>query len=204
MTNDALSDLWNSAPNRPAADAGERLAVEFVTRHRRRRQFQAWWLAWTFFALTVATSLVVIHLIKHGFAGVAGQWTLWPMLALPWGAAFIFLLRFRQEGTSGGATISPLPEVLVAALASNRAERHRLIGVGTLLVVITPLSALAIWQLHVAGKVTVDQMGSMALVFGVALALGGGFVTWRYRRQLAPEHRRIEALLRDVESPETP
>ena len=200
MTNDTLSDLWNSTPNRPAAEAGDHLASEFVTRLRQRRRLQAWWLAWTFVALTGATSLVVIQLVKQGSAGVAGQGALWPMLALPWFAAFIFLRRFRRERKTPGASISPLHVALLAARASNQAERRRLLGVGTLLLVMAPVAALAVWQLHGAGKATASQAWSMALVFGAALTLGGGFATWRYRRHLVPERSRIDSLLRDLES----
>jgi hypothetical protein len=200
MTNDALSDLWNSTPNRPAAEAGDHLASEFVARLRHRRRLQAWWLAWTFVALTGTTSLVVIQLVRQGSAGVAGQSALWPMLALPWLAAFIFLRRFRRERKTPGSSIPPLHVALVAARASNEAECRRLFGVGTLLLVMTPVTALAIWQLHLAGKATASQAWSMALVFGAALTLGGGLATWRYRRHLVPERSRIDALLRDLDA----
>lgn len=204
MTNDMLNDLWNSAPNCPAPEAAERLTAEFLTRLRRRRRFQAWWLGWTFLALAAVTTIAVAQLIRHGAAGLAGQWALWPMLVLPWSAAILFLRRFRLERVAKGSVTSPLLAALVAARASNAAERRRHVAVGALLVTMAPISALAIWQLHVAGKATADQAWSMGLVFGLALALGGGFVTVRYRRHLIPECNKIATLLRDIEFTETP
>jgi LPXTG-motif cell wall-anchored protein len=200
MNNDALNELWNSAPNRPLPEAGERLAVHFLTRLRKRRLYQGWWLAWTFLALTGTTALAVVQIVKHGSTAVTGQWALWPMLALPWGAAFLFLRRYFRECVAPTLSVSPLHAALVAARAGNLMERRRLIGVGILLLAMLPITALAIWQLHLAGKTTADQAWSMALVFGLALALGGGFVTWRYRRHLVPERCKIEALLRALES----
>ena len=200
MTTDPLNDLWNSPPNRPEADAGERLASHFVDSLRKRRRFQAWWLAWTFFALTGVTTVAVLHVVSQGPAGVAGQWAMWPMLALPWSVALIFLRRFRQERVAASLVAPSLLAALLSALAGNRAERRRVVGVGVLLLVTAPMSALAIWQLRLAGKATTDQAWSMALVFGAALMLGGGFVLSRYRHHLVPEGRKIEALLGDLAS----
>ena len=203
MNADALNDLWNSAPNRPPADAGARLAADFVARLQRRRRVQAWWLAWTFLALTVVTGVVVTQLVTRGAAGVAGQWALWPMLVLPWGAAFVFLRQFRRESAVNEAARSSLRVTLLTAQAANRSERRRLAAIGALQSAAVPLSAIAIRQLYLSGKATVDQAWSMALVFGLALAVGGGVVFWRYRQHLVPERRKIESLLRDLELPES-
>ena len=200
MNTDPLNALWNSPANVPATNAGQQLAAHFLARLRQHRRFQAWWLGWTFLSLTGVTSLVVSHLIRNGAGGVAGQWALWPLLALPWGAAFVFLHRFRQEGSTTTGPTPTLQAALSAAHAANRAERRRLLGIGALLVVTAPVSALVIRQLHVAGKATTDQAWSMALVFGVGLALGGTFVLWRYWQHVVPERRRIESLLRDLEA----
>jgi hypothetical protein len=71
--------------------------------------------------------------------------------------------------------------------------------VGALFVVMTPLLALALWQLHATGKTSVSEAWSMALVFGVVLGSGAAFMTWRFRRRLLPERRKIDALLHDLE-----
>lgn len=62
-----------------------------------------------------------------------------------------------------------------------------------------PVLALSVWQLHVAGKTSVDQARSMTIVFGVMLALGVGALVVRYRWYLMPEKRTIEALSRDLD-----
>jgi hypothetical protein len=200
MNTDPLNALWNSPANAPASNAGQQLAVHFLARRRKRRQFQAWWLGWTFVSLTGVTLLVVSHIIRNGASGVAGQWALWPLLALPWSAAFVFLHRFRQEGSASVGSTPTLQAALRSAHAATLAERRRLIGVGALLLVTAPVSALVIQQLRDAGKATTDQAWSMALVFGIGLALGGTLVHWRYWHHVVPERRRIESLRRDLEA----
>lgn len=200
MNTDPLHALWNSPGNAPAADAGQQLAAVFVARQRKRRQIQAWWLGWTFVALSSGTVLVVSHLFRHGPGGVSGQWALWPLFVLPWCAALIFLRQFRQEGSASAGSTTTVQAAMLGARASNRAERRRLSIVGALIVITAPITALVIRQLHYAGKATMDQAWSMALVFGGGLALGMTFVLWRYWHHLVPESRRIDSLLRELDA----
>lgn len=199
MNAKSLNELWNSSANRPEPDAGQQLAAQFVSRMRRRRRFRAVWLAWTSFLLTVASILAVTHLIRKGLDGANGQWALLPLLALPWLAVGYFWRAFFREGTGAGDVALPLRAVLVAAQAANTAERRHLRLVGGLFAVMGPVCALAIWQLHAAGKTPGNQVWSMALAFGVIFILGGLGLTARYRRRLLPEQRTIEARLRELD-----
>ncbi|HEY0943786.1 MAG TPA: hypothetical protein VGD81_00905, partial [Opitutaceae bacterium] len=138
--------------------------------------------------------------VQQGPLALAGQWALWPLLLLPWSAAIHFLRKFLREGAPPKSSIPPLRDALLTARQGNRAERRRLAVIAILLGALAPITAVAIRQLHLAGKASVNEAWSMALVFGLALALGGGSVAWRYRRRLVPERRRLESLLRDLES----
>lgn len=201
MKSDPLSDLWNSDANRLGPTEGERIAAEFVTRLRRRRRFQAWWLSWTVLALSAVTLLALGQLLGSGASAgeLVSQWTLVPLLILPWLATAYFLRAFFSENRPSANTARPLPDVLIAMSASNARERRRLVVVLALLGATTPIAALAIHQLQLVGKVASNEATSMALVFGVALALGGAAVALRLRFRLQPERRRIELLLRDLE-----
>ncbi|ACB75536.1 hypothetical protein [Opitutus terrae] len=200
MTTNALDELWRSSPNEPLADAGARLAAHFVTRLRERRRLQGWWLGWTFLALTGATALALAQLVQQGPLEFAGQGALWLLLLLPWSAAIHFLRKLLREGVPPKTSIRSLREALLAAREGNRAERRRLAVIAILLGALAPVTAVAVRQLHLAGKASVNEAWSLALVFGLALAVGGGIVAWRYRRRLVPECRRLESLLRDLES----
>lgn len=200
MNTDPLNELWNSGANQPDGEAAQRLASHFAGRLRRRRRLQAWWLGWTLFALAAVTILALTQLARQGASAFAGQWALLPLLALPWFVALRFLRVFFRADAGAAKSSLPLRAALVAAQASNLAERRRLSIIGGLLVVMLPVVALSVWQLHVGGKASVDQAWSMALVFGAFLALGVTGVVVRYRRFVLPEKRTIEALRRDLEA----
>jgi len=197
MTQDPLNELWNSTANRPAIDAGQRLASQFVARMRRRNTFQLMWLVWTLFAMTGITALTMIHLARNG---LDGQWTLFLMLALPWFVTLHFLRAYSRR-TRLERVALPLGAALAAARASNRVERRGLVFIGIYLAIMAPIIALAVWQLHAAGKASVNQAWSMAFVFGAILTLSAAGMAVRYRRYLLPEMRMIDALLRDLDAP---
>jgi hypothetical protein len=201
MNTDSLNELWNSSANRPAPGAGQHLALHFVSRMRSRRRFQAWRLAWSFFLLTIASLLAVTHLVRNGLDGVSGQRALLPLMVLPWIAVVYFLRAFFRQSAVSMESALPLRAALIAAQASNAAERRHLCIVGWLFAAMVPVTALAIWQLHVAGKAPGQQAWSMALAFSVIFTLGATGLAMRYRRQLSPEQHTIEARLRELDAP---
>lgn len=199
MNIESLNELWNSSANRPAPDAGQQMASHFVSGLRRRRRFRAFWLAWTSFLLMGASILAATHLVRNGLDGVDGQWALFPLLALPWMALAYFWRAFLRHGAVSGESALPLRAALVAAQTANSAERHHLRLVGWLFAAMVPFTALAIWQLHAAGKAPGNQVWSMAVAFGLIFILGGLGLLARNRRQLLPERRTIEARLRELD-----
>lgn len=199
MTTDPLDQLWHSPANQPPLDAGPRLASEFVTRLRRRRTFQAWWLAWVFLALTAATTLGVIQIVRSVPGDFSRQWTLAPLIVAPWFAALHLLRDFcRQPSLPVGVALS-VSETLRLVEAANRSEVRRLTVVRGLIGCAIPLSGFAIWQLREIGKLPGQQMESMAVVF--ALALVGGFTAVTVRRlRLLAEREVIEARLNELKT----
>lgn len=204
MNSDPLHALWTSASNQPAPAVGRQLADRFVARLRRRRRFQAGWLAWTLLVLSAVTVLVLRQTLLRGPAEILAQWALLPMLGLPWLAALYFLQTYRREARVPAAVERSLRAALVAAQASNRAERRRLALVGGLLAAMLPLSALAVWQLHAAGKAPGNQAWSLAAGLAAALAAGAVVVAGRYYWQLRPERRMLDLLLRELETSDRP
>lgn len=204
MNTDPLHTLWTSEANLPDPAAGRRLADQFVARLRRRRRFQGWWLAWTLFALSAVTLLALRQVLLRGAAEIVAHWALLPMLGLPWLAALYFLQTYRREGRATAGAALPLRAALVAAQASNHAERRRLALVGGLLAAMLPLSALAVWQLHAAGKAPGNQAWSLAAGLAAALTAGAVVVAGRYYWQLRPERRTVDLLLRELETSDRP
>lgn len=197
MNHDPLHELWHSTANQPDAAAERRAAEQFAGRWRRRRRWQAVWLTWTFLALTAATGLVAVQL-GRGSIDLARQGPLLALLGAPWLAAIHFLRLFLREGANALAAAQPFTEVLRRAQAVNAAERRRLRLVGVLLGAMAPITALTVWQLHVAGKASASEAWSMGAVFAFGLAAGGGFAAWRYWARLQPERLLLEARLREL------
>ncbi len=197
MNHDPLHDLWHSAANQPDAAAERRAAEQFATRWRRRRRLQAVWLAWTFFALASAAALAFVQL-RRGSVTLGTQTMLIPLLGVPWLAAVHFLRMFVQQGAALPHAGQPFAAVVRSAEQVNTSERHRLRVIGGLLLVMMPVTALAVWQLHSAGKASASEAWSMAAVFALGLSLGLAAVVWRYRTRLVPEQRLIEVRLREI------
>jgi hypothetical protein len=203
MTSDPLHSLWHSAANQPGATAGERFARDFLVKLRRRRRFQAWWLGWTFVALTAASVVAGVQLFREGTGAAAQQWALFPLLALPWALAVHFLRGFIRQKAGAPASGLPLRHALVAARESNRRERRHLALVGWLIAGLVPVLGLAVWQLRLVGKAPGNQAWSMALTLGVLLALGATGMLVRYCRYLRTEKLVIEDRLRELDDPVT-
>ncbi len=199
MTHDSLTELWNSPANRPAPYAGERLAVQLVARMRKRRRWEALRLGWVFFALTAMSSVAVVALTRHGTAGLTGQWSLIPLLLLPWWVAVYFLRDFIHASARSLKLASPLRDVLKAAQIANATERRHLRLTGWFFAITLPMTALAVWQLQATGKTPGNQAWSMAFVFGVVFTLGAAGLVVRYRRYLLPEQRTLEARRRELD-----
>lgn len=194
---DPLHELWRSAANQPDAAASRRAAEQFAARWRRRRRLQAAWLAWTFLALAGAAALAFAPW-RRGDLSFGTQTMLIPLFGVPWLAAVHFLRVFLQQGAAAPHAGQPFAEVVRLAEQANASERHRLRVIGALLAAMTPVTALAVWQLHVAGKASVSEAWSMAAVFALGLGLGLSTVVWRYRARVLPERRLIEARLREI------
>lgn len=197
MNHDSLHQLWHSTANQPDAAAARRAAEQFAARWRRQRRWQALWLAWTFLALAVASALAVAQ-VGRGSVDLARQAMLLPLLGAPWFAAIHFLRAFRRDGAAAPDAGEPFVEVLHRAERANASERRRLRLVGALLAAMAPVAALAVWQLHAAGKASAREAWSMGAVFALGLAAGAAAVAWRYWTRVEPERRLLDARLRDV------
>lgn len=198
MNNDPLLALWRSSANQPDSAAGRDVAAQFAARWRRRRRWQAAWLAWTFLALAATTVFAVAQLGREALA--PGSRTVSALLlGVSWFAAFHFLRRHLGQDATPPPVGQPFGEALRHAARANAAERRRLTAIGWLLAAMAPVIAFAVFQLHVDGKASAHEAWSMGAVFGGALAAGLGAVVLRHRLRLQPERRLIEARMRELD-----
>jgi hypothetical protein len=198
MNPNELESAWNSPRNNFPTDEQQRLAEGFARQMIRRRRFQSLWLINTFAWLTIIT-VVAMGAIAAGKVTPAQEWSLFPLLLVPWGFAIVFLRRYLKPAAPVAGGEAAVVESLRAALASNQQTRAHLKLVGVLYIIMVPLLAVSMHQLQVAGKVSPRELTSMGVFFGGVLALCGAGVVARYFGRLRPQQRQLEELVRSAE-----
>lgn len=196
MNLNEMQHVWNSPRNNLPTETQQRLADQFSRQMVRRRNFQGVWLLNTFAWLTVITAGAIGMMTVD--QRMAREWALLPLLILPWGFAIHFLRRYLKPTTPVAPGEMAIVDSLRVALESNRETGSHLKLVGVLYVIMTPLIALAIRQLHAVGKVSDCELTSMALFFGTVLLAGAGGISIRYFKCLQPQQKRLNALLGEL------
>lgn len=193
MNSNELQNAWNSPRNNLPTEEQQRLADQFSRQMIHRRRFQSIWLTNTFVWLTIVTVLAIQMAVVGKIT--AQEWGLFPLLLVPWGFALYFLRRHLKPVAPMARGEMSIVNSMRAALASNREERSHLKLVGVLYVIMLPLLALGMPQLHLVGKVSDRELTSMAFFFSLVLLGGGLGITIRYFRFLVPQQRRLIALM---------
>jgi len=197
MNLNEMQNVWNSPRNNLPTEAQQRVADQFARQMIRRRRFQSIWLINTFVWLTIIT-VIAVWTIAVGQTTPAQEYGLFPLLIVPWGFAIHFLRRYLKPVAPMTRGETSIVDSLRAALTSNRETRSNLKLVGVLYVVMIPLLALAMQQLHAVGKVSERELTSMAIFFGAALLLGGVGIAIRYFGRLLPQQKRLDMLLTEL------
>jgi hypothetical protein len=194
MNMNDLQSAWNSPHNHPSAEAREQLARDFTRRMLAKRRFRAIWLANTMVLLALITG-VALYSIAKGKTSLASEWGLLPLLILPWALAIHLLRRHLKAAAPLARGELSVTESFRVAHRSVCTEQFHLKLAGLLLVVMVPLLGGAMAQLFKVGKMNDNQLESMAVFFSAALSLGLGVILCRYFLSLAPQKRRLAALL---------
>jgi hypothetical protein len=197
MNSNELQNIWNSSLNNLSSHQQEQLAGQFIRQMNRRRGFQSIWLINTFAWLTII-SVMALWSILVGNTKLTHEWALLPLLIVPWAFAVYFLRSYLKSGKPVSQGELSVVESLRAALASNLNRQLRLKIVGGLYVILIPVLALAMRQLHAVGKVSEREFVSMAVLFGGALLVSALAMTALFFGRLLPQQRRLEGLLAEA------
>jgi hypothetical protein len=197
MNLNEIQSAWNSPRNNLPTEAQQQLAREFTRQMIRRRRFQSIWLIKTFVWLTIITALA-IWTIAAGKAKLGQEWGLFPLLITPWAFAIHFLRRYLKPALPAAFGELSVIDSLRAALGSNRIEQSHLKLVAGLFAIMIPLLALVMRQLHIAGKVSLNELVCMAAFFGGTLLLSGGGIAARYFGRLLPQQKQLDAVLAEL------
>ncbi|HYG24231.1 MAG TPA: hypothetical protein VEH04_15745 [Verrucomicrobiae bacterium] len=199
MNLDEMQHAWNDPANNIGTQQQQQLAERFTLQMRRRRRFQIAWLVNTFVALSAITVLALWSIGTYR-TDAAREWALFPLLAVPWTFAVVFLRRFlRANRGSGNGELSVL-ETLGQALESNRRTQSNLRLVGLLYVISVPILVLTMRQLQAVGKVSDRELASMSLFFGATLGISALVVAVRYFLRVRPQQEQLSTLIAELSS----
>ena len=197
MNLNEIQSAWDSPRNRPSMEEQQQLARQFTRQMIRRRRFRTVWLINTFVWLTLITALVIRNLAS-GRTDVGQEWGLFPLLLAPWAFALYFLRRHLKPAAPLTHGELSLADSFRAARASTLTEKSHLKLVGVLFVIIVPLLALGMRQLHTTGKMSEHDLACMAAFFGGVLLLSAGGIAARYFGRLRPQEKRLDELLMEL------
>lgn len=197
MNMNEMQNAWRSPRNNLPTAGQQQLAQQFTRQMIRRRRFQAIWLTNTFVWLALIT-VAVIQIVAAGKFNLAQEWALIPVVLVPWAFAIHFLRRFLKPTPPVARGEVPVINAFQSALESNRTEQSHLKLVGVLFAILIPLLAMAVQQLHAAGKVSSKGLTNMAIFFGVVLVASGAGVTARYFGRVLPQQQKLNALLAEM------
>jgi peptidoglycan/LPS O-acetylase OafA/YrhL len=202
MDFEKLKKVWQSAANTPAPAETEQLKTQFAGNLRRRRRKFIGFLTWVFSALSLVTGMVIYHLLVTHQTMLDTEWAIIPLLIIPWFFAIRFLWQFRRHNRDYAGYQNSIMDALRATLDENRLARSRAKRVGLIYLLSIPVLVLASYQLRQSGKMSGSEMASMLVVFGIALAIAGGWTAFQYYKKLLPQQAEVESLLRHYESEE--
>lgn len=198
MNYEALQAAWASSGNNPNAAASAYVLAEaratLIERDTQLRRM----LMFAGVMLTIPLALMGLDMLTGQVDAIdlEREWGLIPFALIP----FIALFLIAQRATPRVTTSGTLLETFRALRAENTAARLRIFIIGGAQIAFAPLLFVLLNQLVTTGKMAPHEMWSAALVLGGALALGAVWMIMKYLTQLAPERRRLDALIAQYEA----
>ncbi len=193
MSTDDLNHAWKSPANRPSPEASARERAAFVQRLQHEHRSFRFWVIRAFSLLAVITVGLAVFVADGRAFDVRREWAVLLLLALPWVAAILFVLRQLRHSRTHPDYAQSVAHSVRALLDANRAAQLRsriLLGLFAFMI---PVLAGCIWQLQQVGKARPHEAASLALFMAVVMVLSSLGVYWRSRR-LRPEEKHLSEL----------
>jgi hypothetical protein len=199
MSYEEIENLWRSPQNQPTEQQMEEKRKQFAARLRLHHFGFVAYFTFVLTALAALTAWIAIRWLAKGTSSPAVAWPALVLLALPWTAAILFVRRYLQHRRRHPDYALSIASVLKAAQDENRLSLARTTGILRLQAMCVPLLALCIWQLHATGLARRHEAWSMALFFGVSLALSAGWTGLVCLNKLKKETASIDEAMRSCE-----
>lgn len=189
-----LQTIWSSSGNQITSATQQQTLERFWTRLNRDRRRHYIWLVWTAFQLTIITGFAAWLLLGTTKVNLSREWTVVPLLLLPWAVFFLLLRMFRKDRTAPPAVHSSVRDAITAGMQANSAAIRRSKVLGAMYALALPILTGAAWQLQHVGKMTPHQMVCMVGLLAGALCIAAIIVGIRYYRYLLPQERQFRNL----------
>jgi hypothetical protein len=199
MSYSEIENLWRSPLNQPSEHQIEEGRRKFAGHLRRRYLGFVGYFTFVLTALTVFTVWLGFRWVQKGSFGTMVNWPSLALLALPWTAAILFVLRYLQHRRRHPDYGQSIATALQAARDENRTATSRATGILRLHAMSVPLLALCMWQLHANGLARKNEVLSMAIFFGTIIVISTGWVGFVCLTRLKREAGRIEEMMKSSE-----
>ena len=185
------------APTLPTPPRARRILRDVESTLARRRFHLHRTLAFAGVMLTIPLALMGYDIFtgRADDIDLAREWGLAPFALIPFIALVVIALRYTGQ--------SRAPEALLDAFralrADNAAARGRIVIIGLAMLAMAPVLGVLLNQLVETGKMAPHEMQSAAVALGGGLALGAVWMGVKYALQLAPERKRLDALIQQYD-----
>lgn len=149
--------------------------------------------------LVVMTGLFLFYLIPSGKLDFAKEWSIIPLLALPWVIWVHSVLKYRRHRAGHADYERSIQASFQAILDENRISRRRMKIVGFVQLGAHLLLPLIVSQLKAVGKAG-DEINAMFVLFPALFGCVLLGMIYHYRCRLLPRKQEIETLLSSYES----
>jgi hypothetical protein len=194
-----LEQLWASNANSLSQTAEAYVLADTMKTFDRRRAAvtRALWAIGLVLAVWTVVGVRAIVLAK---IDLSREWSAALMLGIAWLAFAKVGADYRRHLKAVPDAGATLPDALRALLdeAQVRQGRAKVLAVFTLVLCIAV--ALAVWQLHTVGKMTMRNVVQGAMLFGSGLLLSAIVQAIVYVSSIRPEGARLRRLLQAYEN----
>ncbi len=197
MNHDEVSKLWASPENLPQETQSTRLIQGFLDGVRRRRRNERIWLIWSFTSLSIVTALALWLAFGTDKIQLTRDWSLIPMLGIPWAFALYFGYRFAHREKKVPLHDVSVVAALELAINSNRTASAHLGKIALLYGIMAPVFGMAVHHLQMADKISPHETHSLILLMVSVVGAGSTYLAVRYFCHLAPQRKHLQTLLRE-------
>lgn len=194
-----IENMWRSPQNQPTAAQLEEIKMKFVNDLNKRHRGSVVFLTAVGVALAVFTGKIIFHLLwpRPGLdvVDLVREWAIIPFFALPWIGWMILVRRYRRHRSQHPNYDASIPASIRALLDENRLECARFKTVSWLQGVTLVVLPLIVFQLRAVGKAGDEILIPAFVIFPMIIIGIFAWSSFRYRRQLLPRKRELEALL---------